>query len=265
MTSYGDPFGGAGMTGADTSRWLGRGQEKALGELGKFYEGPIQGLQIAPEFYKLLGSNAFRNTPIGKSMMLQNQLLGEVSAGLGGQGFGADRMGGRGAGTLPPDLAYSIGNNLTSQMGAAGTIGSPIGAIQAAMRFSGASEDIRAQRIAQASQILGQIGGASIMPSSSQFLGLGAERAGQAANLQYRGAQDIAQAEQQKSANFGQMFGQAKAIGENPFQGTPFAGMFGGMGFGMQGFGGRAPTQRPYGGFEGLGTTYGIGVDPFRR
>lgn len=219
-------MGGSGASDIRT------GRNRALGELERYYEGPIRGLQIAPEFYKMLGSDQLKNTPLGRSLSLQQQLLGEVSAGLGGRAFG-QRAGGRGgAGVLPPDLTSSISNQLYSSLAQGGIEGSPAGALQAAMRFSGASEDIRHQRIADASAILGQIGGGSIMPSASQFAQMGANRASQAANLEMQSGEDIANAKAAQRGFYGQLLGTA-ASGALGFFGAPsgmgLAGLFGGL------------------------------------
>lgn len=243
-------------TGGSGKKTLRRGTDRALAELERFYEGPIKGLQLAPEFYKLLSSPALRNTPLGRSLALQNQLLGEVSAGLGGRAFGARKGGMRGAGVLPPDLANAIGENLTGQLAASGTEGSPAAAITAAMRFSGASEGIRQSRIGQAQSVLGQIGGASILPSASEMLGASAQRAGLAANLQYQSALSQATMERQDRDQFrglvgsffdplgiGPGFGDSSGGGSSGGGGgAAFGGLLGGM------FGGGGSTSNARGG-----------------
>lgn len=256
-------FGGSG------AHDIRRGRDRALDQLEKSYEGPIRGLQIAPEFYKLLSSPELKNTPLGRSLQLQNQILGEVSAGLGGSAFGARQGGRKGAGALPPDMVSAIGENLNSQMAASGTLGSPAGAIKAAMRFSGASEDIRAQRLREAGAALDQIGGASIMPSASQFLQVGANKASQAANIEQQAGTQIAGAKQAYYQEIGNAIG---SIG-----GMALGGGFGGGAMSMLGglFGGGGPQAklnqryaqgyRPPGAMEGWspGNYYSGGNTPF--
>lgn len=216
--------------GGSGRKQIRHGRDRALKELERFYEGPIRGLQIAPEFYGLLESDKLRNTPLGRSLQLQQQLLGEVSAGLGGKGFGERQ--GKGAGRLPPDLANAIGENLMTNLARAGVEGSPAAALQASMRFTGASEAIRSQRIAQAQSVLGQVGGASILPSASEFLALGARRASEAAGIQYGSGQQLAQIGQQERQMYGQLAGMA-ASGALGFGAAPagfgMAGLLGGI------------------------------------
>lgn len=216
--------------GGGSSKSIRHGRQRALGELERIYEGPIRGLQIAPEFYKLLGSSELKNTPIGRSVQLQQNLLDEVMSGLSGKAFGGGKRGN--AGTLPPDLVSAIGENLNSQLSASGTEGSPVRALQAAMRFSGASESIRQNRIASAQSVLGQIGGASILPSASEFLNVGAQRASQAANIQYQAGLDTAQAKQQEMAGYGSLLGGLASAGLG-FAAAPagfgLAGLLGGF------------------------------------
>lgn len=245
-------FGGSG------AHDIRRGRDRALDQLEKSYEGPIRGLQIAPEFYKLLSSPELKNTPLGRSLELQNQILGEVSAGLGGSAFGARGKGQRGAGALPPDMVSSIGENLNSQMAASGTLGSPAGAIKAAMRFSGASEDIRAQRLNEAQSALGQIGGASIMPSASEFLQVGANKASQAANLEMQAGMGIKQAKQDYYGEIGSAIG---SIG-----GLALGGGFGGGAMSMLGGGGLSALFGGGGGGAGgppSGYYGSMGMQPF--
>src|SRR5574337_128155 len=148
-------MGGSGSTSIRHAR------KRAMAELERSYEGPLKGLEIAPEFYGHLRSPELRNTPLGRSLQLQQLLLGEASAGLGGRAFGARRGGRAGAGALPPDLLNAISNNLASEQGARGVEGSPAAVLQAALRLTGASEGIRQNRIQMAQSVLGQIGGAS--------------------------------------------------------------------------------------------------------
>lgn len=215
------------------------GRDLALQELDKYYEGPIRGLQLAPEFYKLLGSDALKNTPLGRSLNIQNQILGEISASLGGQAFGRGK--GKGAGQLPPDMVSAIGENLTSNLAAAGIEGSPAGAVQAAMRFSGASENIRQQRIQQGLNAVNMLGGAGIMPSASQFLNLGAQKAESAARYQYNFGEQQQGAVDQRNAQWGQLAGQ---VG-----GMALSGALGGFaapaGFGLAGFAGGVTGRSP--------------------
>jgi hypothetical protein len=240
-------FGGSG------ARDIRKGRDRALQQLEKSYEGPIRGLQIAPEFYKLLSSPELKNTPLGRSLDLQNQILGEVSAGLGGQAFGRK---GKGAGALPPDMVSAIGENLNSQMAASGTLGSPAGAIKAAMRFSGASEDIRRQRLQSAQSALGQIGGASIMPSASEFLQVGANKASQAANLEMQAGQQIYGAHQQHKNQLWEGVGMLGGIAAAPFTGGMSMGMLGGGFGGLSSLFGGGGQQQQMGG-------YGGGIDWF--
>ena len=218
---------------------LRHGRDLALGELDKYYEGPIRGLQLAPEFYKLLGSSDLQNTPLGRSLGIQNQILGEISASLGGQAFGRTGKN-KGAGALPPDMLSAIGENLTSNLAQAGIEGSPAGAIQAAMRFSGASEQIRSQRINQALNAVGALGGASIYPSASQWANLGAQKAETAARLQYNFGEQQQQAVDQRGQYWGNLAGQ--------LGGMALSGALGGLaapsGFGLAGIAGGL-TGRP--------------------
>lgn len=208
------------------SKSIRHGRDRALKELERYYEGPIRGLQIAPEFYKLLGSKELANTPLGRSYQLQNQIFTELSAALGGQPSG--RKGN--AGTLPPDLASAIGENLNSQLSASGIEGSPVRALQAAMRFSGASESIRSNRINQALGAVGALGGAGILPSASQFAQMGAQRAESAAGIQYKAGQDLAAAQQAQNSMWGSLLGTA-ASGALGFAAAP-------AGFGLAGLAG---------------------------
>lgn len=244
-------FGGSG------ARDIRKGRDRALQQLEKSYEGPIRGLQIAPEFYKLLSSPELKNTPLGRSLDLQNQILGEVSAGLGGQAFGRTK-GRPGAGSLPPDMVSAIGENLTMQNAANGTGGSPANAIRAAMRFSGASEDILSQRLNNAQRALEQIGGASIMPSASQFLQVGANKASQAANLEMQAGEQIYNAHQ---AHQNQLWGAVGTLGG--MAAAPFTGgaSLGGMGMLSGLFGGGAQSSGRPGAQSGFytGGSYGNG------
>lgn len=244
------------------------GRDAALRELDKYYEGPLKGLEIGAQFYKMLGSADLKNTPLGRSLALQQQLLGEVSAGLGGQAFGRTKNR-PGAGTLPPDLVSAIGENLNMQSGQLGLDGSPANAIRAAMRYSGASEDIRAQRIASAQSVLGQVGGGSIMPSASEFLQLGARKAESAAQLQYQGAIDMNNAREASRSSRNQMYGQIAGMAASGLLGgfAAPAGMFGAgvlggiTGTGYQRFGG---SSQPQGfGLQGLYNQQYNGSRPF--
>jgi len=236
------------MGGSGGQRQLRHGRQRALAQLERIYEGPLEGLDIAPDFYRKLSSPELRKTPIGRSLQLQQQLLGEVSAGLGGRAFGRGK--GPGAGTLPPDLVSSIQNELTSAQGAAGTEGSPAAALTAALRFSGASEAIRAQRIQSAQAVLGQVGGASLLPSASEFLQTGAQRAVSAANVEMQMSQAEANLKAQKQQSFYQGAGQILGIGAGLLTGGltsgvgAAAGAAGGSGYLMNQGGGR---------FAGLG------------
>jgi len=158
-----------------------RGRNRALAELEKSFEGPIRGLQIAPEFFGLLQSDALQNTPLGQAFNLQQAVFGEVLGGLTGESTFSGR--------LPGDLASSIGEQVAGFAGGRGTSGSPANAIQAALRFSGASENIRQSRINQALNTLQTIGQGTIFPSASQFLQVGANKASQAANVQFESGQ----------------------------------------------------------------------------
>lgn len=219
---------------------------------------------MAPEFYKLLSSPELKNTPLGRSLELQNQILGEVSAGLGGKAFGATGRRGN-AGALPPDMVSAIGENLNSQMAASGTLGSPAGAIRAAMKFSGASEGIRQQRIASAQSALGQIGGASIMPSASEFLQVGANKAAQAANLEMQAGQQIYGAHQAHKNQLWEGVGMLGGMAAAPFTGGASMGLMGGLG-GLFGGGGQADPHN-IGGARYFGpmsdAQYGGGRSPF--
>lgn len=202
------------------------GRDQALKELDKYYEGPLKGLEIGAQFYKMLGSADLKNTPLGRSLELQQQLLGEVSAGLSGKAFGS-RKGN--AGILPPDLVSAIGENLNMQSGQLGLDGSPANAIRAAMRYSGASEDIRAQRINSGLNVLHSVGGGSIMPDASQFLNLGAQKAESAAKYQYQGALDMNQEMERQRSSRMQTYGQIAGMAGSALLGgfAAPAGMFG--------------------------------------
>lgn len=103
------------------------------------------------------------------------------------------------------------------------------------MRFSGASEQIRAQRIQSAQGVLGQVGGASILPSASEFLQLGAQRAQSAANVET----SMSQAEASLRASRQQAI--YSGIGQLVGMGVGFAGGAGLLGAGIQGMLGGAP------------------------
>jgi len=143
-------------------------------------------------------------------------------------------------------MVSAIGENLNSQMAASGTLGSPAGAIKAAMRFSGASEDIRSQRLNNAQRALEQIGGASIMPSASQFLQVGANKASQAANLEMQAGEQIQQVHAQHKAEMGAGYGALAGIGLAPFTGGMSMGMLGGGLQGMFGGGGGGLPADPH-------------------
>lgn len=141
-------------------------------------------------------------------------------------------------------MVSAIGENLNSQMAASGTLGSPAGAIRAAMRFSGASEDIRAQRLNEAQSALGQIGGASIMPSASQFLQVGANKAAQAANIEQQTGQEIYNAHQAHKNQLWGAVGTLGGIAAAPFTGGMSLGMLGGGGGLSSLFGGGSQQQQ---------------------
>lgn len=143
-------------------------KKKVKKQLEGALKGPIEGLQLAPEFFKLLSSPELAGTPLGQSYLAQQEVFNNILGGLTGQGMLA--------GKLPGDLASAIGENLASEQAARGTFGSPAGAIQAAMRFSGASEDIAQRRIQTALQAINQLGGAGVLPGASQFLQAGLEK-----------------------------------------------------------------------------------------
>lgn len=246
------------------------GRDQALKELERYYEGPLKGLEIGAQFYKMLGSNDLKNTPLGRSLALQQQLLGEVSAGLGGQAFGRTK-GRPGAGVLPPDLVSAIGENLNMQSGQLGLDGSPANAIRAAMRYSGASEDIRAQRINSGLNVLNTVGRGSIMPDASQFLNLGAQKAESAAAYQYKGAMDMNSERERQRAGRSQMYGQIAGMAGSGLLGgfAAPAGMFGAgvlggiTGTGYQRFGGSGGGQPRGFGLEQMYNQQYNGSRPF--
>lgn len=195
---------------SSVSREIRKGRNAALQELQGSFLGPLEGLRIAPEFFKLLQSPALRNTPLGRSLQLQQQVLGETSAALGGEPFGRR---GRGAGALPPDLVTAIGEQVGGSAGAAGIAGSPAAALKAAIRFTGASESIRQQRISSALNVLQTVGQGSIAPSASQFLEVGARKASQAADIQFQAGNLLAQARAAKDSARGKLLGTALGLG----------------------------------------------------
>jgi len=151
---------------------------------------------------------------------------------------------------LPPDLVNAIGEQVGTSLGAAGVEGSPAGAIQAAMRFSGASEDIRARRIGLAQGVLGQVGGASIMPSASEFLQVGANRASQAAGYQFQYGMARGAAKDQAQQSLMSGIGKIGAVAAAPFTGGASLALLGVDPSGYGGGGGRAGGG---GGLLGMG------------
>ena len=176
---------------SSASREIGRGRKAAKQSL----TGPIQGLQMAPEFFRLLQSPELAGTPLAQSLAAQQAVLQNVTGALTG-----DRTF---AGQLPGDLASAIGENLAGAQGARGTFGSPAGAIEAGLRFSGASEQIRAQRIQSALQAIQGVGAGAIFPSASEFLQGGLQRAQMLVGL----AGTAAGIAQQEQAARGQVIG----------------------------------------------------------
>jgi hypothetical protein len=163
-------------------------------------------------------------------------------------------------------MVSAIGENLNSQMAASGTLGSPAGAIKAAMRFSGASEDVRARRLNEAGAALEQIGGASIMPSASQFLQVGANKASQAANIEQQAGTQIAGAKQNYYGEIGNAIGSIGALGLGGGFGGGAMSMLGGGGGLMSLFGGGQSGRLPPGAMSGWspGNYYDTANTPFR-
>lgn len=180
------------------SKKIRSGRNRALAELEKSFDGPVRGLQIAPEFFNLLQSPELAGTPLAGAFNTQNAIFDNVLGGLSGN---------RSAGQLPSDLANAIGENLASAQGARGTFGSPAGLLEAANRFSGASESIAQSRISQALQAVQAIGAGSIFPSASQFLQVGANKAANAAQIQFQAGQAQAAERARQNAAISQVVG----------------------------------------------------------
>lgn len=182
---------------------LKKAREQALAQLERIFEGPLQGLRIAPEFFKLAGSPELAGTPVGRGLALQNQILDAASGGLAGTDFNAGR--------IPADLRSAV---LEAQGGASAGRGLVGGAanLDLANRFSGVSEQLRASRIQSALSALGGTGAsASVLPSAQFFGELGARRAlaGAEAVQSSFGAEAQAslQAAQQQSQAIGSLLG----------------------------------------------------------
>ena len=214
------------MGSSGAGREISRARRRSLEELERVYEGPIRGLEMAPEFFRLLESPDLAGSPLARGVQLQNTLIDEAIGGLTGGGL---------AGRLPQDIASSIGNSVASAQGARGTFGAPVGAVEAGLRLTGASEDIRQRRISNALGILqGTSAGGSVFPSASEFLQLGANRAFQAANIEKELGLAKANIEQQESSALGGTigrvgFGALAGIGSLATGGAllPALGMFG--------------------------------------
>lgn len=238
---------------------LKKGREQALAQLERIYEGPLRGLQMAPEFFRLLGSDALSGTPLGRGVGLQNQLLDAVSGGLAG----------RSAGRLPADLRSSVTEGFGGAQAGRGTYGSPAGNLALANEFAGQSEAIRSQRIQNALAVLGGTSaGGSVFPSANAFLQVGANRASQAADLTYRSFAGEAEAAQNasnaNSAALGSLFGTGLGLLTGGLAGG-FGGLAGLTGYGGgQGFNLGAAAQGALG-FSGLAPTsfFSGGRNPF--
>ena len=201
-------------------RSLRRAESNALDELDKSFQGPLEGLRLAPEFFGLLQSDELAGTPLAGGLAIQNQLQSEALAGLRGDPSFAAK--------LPKDLESSIGEQLSSHLGALGVETSPASAIEAALRFSGGSEAIRTNRINSALAVLNATGQGSIYPGSSEFLNLGANLALNKANVRGNSALRFADLSFQRAGQFGQLAGQlfGAAAGASGLFGGPggFAG-----------------------------------------
>lgn len=209
--------------GANPKSSIRHGIKAAMRELEKSYEGPLRGLDVAKDFFARLGSEEFAGTPLARGLGLQNALLDEATLGLtGGSNF-----------ALPTEIGRAAGNQIGGFLGAAGIEGSPAGAVAAANRLTGISEQVRQSRLGQALTILGGAAGGSVFPSASEFLRVGANKASQAANIQYQGGLAKANAQSAYNAGIGQIAGilGGGAIGAL----TGGLGLIGGLGGGLTG------------------------------
>ena len=248
-----------GSTSEQSRHDLKKGREQALGQLERIFEGPLRGLQMAPEFFKLLGSPELAGTPLGRGVGLQNQLLDAVSGGLAG----------RSAGRLPGDLQSAVTESFGGAQAGRGTYGSPAANLGLANEFAGQSEAIRQQRINSALAVLGGTSAAgSVLPSASQFLQVGAQRSLSAADTISKSFAGEAQYAYQDAESQRSALASLGGIGLGALTGG-IAGGFGGLA-GLTGYGGGqgfnfgAAGQGALG-YSGLGPSslFGGGRNPF--
>jgi hypothetical protein len=211
-----------GSSDKQARRDIKAGRDRALGELEKIFSGPLEGLRLAPEFFRLLASPELAGTPLGRGVDLQQAIIDQALGGLTGQGGAA-------AGQLPGDIRSALLESTGGAQAGRGTFGSPAGNLALANEFVGASEAIRASRLQQAFAALGGTSAAgSVQPSASQFLDIGRQRALAAADVFTGAGSQLAQAslaaEQQKAGALGSILG----IG----LGAATGGLLGGLGAG---------------------------------
>lgn len=219
-------------------RRLRSSESDALDELNRSYQGPLEGLRLAPEFFRLLSSGELAGTPLAGALALQNQLQKEALGGLTGDTSFAAK--------LPKDLEASIGEGLSSQLGALGIETSPSAAIQAALKYSGGSEAVRQNRINSALAVLNQTGGAAIYPSSQDFLDVGANLALNKAKVRSQSDLAFSNLYFQRAGQYAGLAGQALTGGAGA------SGLFGGPG-GFAGAGQFLGLSQPSQGQQGQG------------
>jgi len=230
------------------------GRKRALGELDKIFQGPLEGLRIAPEFFKLLGSPELAGTPLSKGLDLQNELLDTVLGGLRGE---SSKLG-----AIPDDVRSAVLEAQGSAAAGRGSFGSGAADLGLANEFSGISEQIRSSRIQQALMGLqGTSAAASVLPSSSAFLEVGRQKALTAADIQFRSGLAESEARRAEDAQIGSIIG---TIGGGLLgAGLGGFGGLGGMGLGS-GFGGAAGG---FAAFSGLAPArlFGGSKSPFGK
>lgn len=236
---------GFGASDRQSRKDIAKGREQALQQLSQIFQGPLEGLRLAPEFFRLAGSADLANTPVGKGLSLQNQILDQASAALNGQDFNGGR--------IPADLQSAILESTGGQQAARGTYGGGAANLALANRFAGASEDIRARRQQSALQALAGTGAAAgVLPGSEFFGQLGAQRSLAAANAIQSSFADEAkyafQSEQSQQQAYGQLLGLGLgavtgglAGGLGGLGGLGISGGLGGAGQGALAFTGLAP------------------------
>lgn len=214
----GDIFGGSAAGTKDIKK----SRDRALQQLQSAFEGPLKGLQQAIPFFKMLASPELANTPLGRGVGLQQELISQAMGGLQGQAFNA--------GKIPADMNSAVLESLGQAQAARGTYGSGTGDLELGNRFAGISEQLRTQRLHDALAVLGGTSAAgSVAPSASQWLGTSLATAQAGADVEMRSGQLLAQADMAQSQARGQLLGGVLSFG----LGAGLGGFGGGGGFNL--------------------------------